>query len=129
MQCRHRKQILEQWEILIKQKKINIVVLEHAVVDTSERQSLTDILIADLVLRILSYTAQSEREFIHQRQQEGIAAAKARGVVFGRPPLIPPENFPAMLEKWKSGKLSARKAASILNVDTKTFLKWARTEI
>ena len=83
----------ELWKIITKERKIFIVVLDMPLLDTRQGRDLTGTLIADIVLQLLSYVAQTEREFIHQRQMEGIAAAKARGVQFGRKPLERPENF------------------------------------
>ena len=94
--------------------------------DTRQGRDLTGTLIADIVLQLLSYVAQTEREFIRQRQAEGIAAAKAKGVSFGRRPKERPPEFPAVLQKWEAGNLSARKAANLLGVNHRTFLKWAR---
>ena len=83
---RNYDEILEQWRLLTKKKGVMIVVLDMPLLDTRRDRDLTGILIADIVLQLLSYVAQTEREFIRQRQAEGIAAAKARGVHFGRPP-------------------------------------------
>ena len=123
---RNYDEILEQWRILTKEKNVAIVVLDMPLLDTRQGRDLTGTLIADIVLQLLSYVAQTEREFIRQRQAEGIAAAKARGVRFGRSPLALPEGFAAALKEWKEGQLSARKAAVLLGVSHKTFLKWAR---
>ena len=106
-------------------KKSNIVVLDMPLLDTRNQRDLIGTLITDLVLQILSYVAQTEKEFNHQRQAEGIAAAKARGVKFGRKPIEQPKNFSEVREIWQQGKISARKAAKILGVSHNTFLKWA----
>ena len=102
-----------------------MVVLDIPLLDTRHKErDLTGTFIADLVLQILSYVAQTEREFIRQRQTEGIAAAKARGVTFGRPPKQRPEFFREIREAWKGREISAREAARRLNVNHKTFLEW-----
>lgn len=123
---RNYDEILEQWRIITKEKKAFIVVLDMPLLDTRQGKDLTGTLIADIVLQLLSYVAQTEREFIKQRQAEGIAAAKARGVKFGRRPLPKPDNFESCVDEWKRGNLSIREAARILNVSHKTFLRWAR---
>ena len=122
---RNYEEILEQWRFITKEKQTAIVVLDMPLLDTRQGRDLTGTLIADIVLQLLSYVAQTEREFIRQRQAEGIAAAKARGVKFGRRPMERPEEFEAVYKKWKAGRLSARKAALQLGVTHRTFLKWA----
>lgn len=93
--------------------------------DTRQGLDLTGTLIADIVLQLLSYVAQTEREFIHQRQAEGIAAAKQRGVKFGRPGMKQPPGFSEAYAAWQRGELSARGAAKKLGVSASTFKKWA----
>ena len=122
---RNYAEILEQWRIITKEKAVAIVVLDMPLLDTRKANDLTGTLIADIVLQLLSYVAQTEREFIRQRQAEGIAAAKARGVRFGRKPKEKPSNFSAVLEAWCKGELSARAAAAKLGVTHRTFKKWA----
>lgn len=121
---RNYEEILEQWRSLTKEKGIAIVVLDMPLLDTRQNRDLTGTLIADIVLQLLSYVAQTEREFIRQRQREGIAAAKARGVRFGREPMPRPKEFDRLKVQWKEGKLSARAAAAQLNITHKTFLRW-----
>ena len=125
---RNYEEILEQWRIITKEKQIAIVVLDMPLLDTRQGRDLTGTLIADIVLQLLSYVAQTEREFIHQRQSEGIAAAKARGVKFGRRPMDRPAEFESVRQKWISNQLSARKAAEKLGITHRTFIKWA-TEV
>ena len=125
---RNYDEILEQWRIITKEKQVSIVVLDMPLLDTRQNRDLTGTLIADIVLQLLSYVAQTEREFIHQRQAEGIAAAKARGIQFGRKPLQPPQEYERIYEAWSRGELSARKAASKLGVTHQTFLKWTKQE-
>ncbi len=125
---RNYEEILEQWRIITKEKRAAIVVLDMPLLDTRQNRDLTGTLIADIVLQLLSYVAQTEREFIHQRQAEGIAAAKARGVHFGRSPLPKPAEFPALKEQWSRGELSACQAAKALKITHRTFLRWARED-
>ena len=103
---RNYEEILEQWRVITKEKGAAIVVVDMPLLDTRKNRDLTGTLIADIVLQLLSYVAQTEREFIRQRQKEGIAAAKARGVKFGRESKTPPTEFYPMLEQWQSGTLS-----------------------
>ena len=123
---RNYDEILEQWRVITKEKQAAIVVLDMPLLDTRRGRDLTGTLIADIVLQLLSYVAQTERDFIRQRQAEGIAAAKARGVSFGRKPKEKPAQYPVVLEDWKAGNISARNAAGQLGVNHRTFLKWAR---
>lgn len=123
---RNYEEILEQWRIITKEKHAAIVVLDMPLLDTRQNRDLTGTLIADIVLQLLSYVAQTEREFIRQRQAEGIAAAKARGVQFGRRPMQRPENFQVLRQKWEYGEISARQAAAQLKITHRTFLLWAR---
>ena len=121
---RNYDEILDQWRIITKEKRADIVVLDMPLLDTRQGRDLTGTLIADIVLQLLSYIAQTEREFIRQRQAEGIAAAKARGVQFGRRPREKPGNYKAVLAQWEEGTITAHRAAIFLGVDRKTFLKW-----
>jgi DNA invertase Pin-like site-specific DNA recombinase len=119
-------EILEQWRVITKEKQVFIVVLDIPLLDTRQKeQDLTGTFIADLVLQILSYVAQTEREFIRQRQAEGIAVAQANGVKFGRPPLERPEEFEEVREAWIQGEISAREAGRRLGVNYETFKSWA----
>jgi DNA invertase Pin-like site-specific DNA recombinase len=120
-------EIVRQWRIITKERKVFIVVLDIPLLDTRENdRDLTGIFIADLVLQILSYVAQTEREFIRQRQAEGIGLAKARGIRFGRPPLSRPEGFEKLFDAWRREDISARFAAKELGVSPGTFQTWAR---
>ncbi len=124
---RDYEEILNQWRIITKEKRVDIVVLDMPLLDTRQTgKDLTGIFVADLVLQILSYVAQSERENIHQRQMEGIAAAKLRGVRFGRPRKPIPENFSDVKKRWETGIISSRQAARELHIAQDTFLRWAR---
>lgn len=125
---RNYDEILVQWRTITKQKKAAIVVLDMPLLDTRQNRDLTGTLIADIVLQLLSYVAQTEREFIKQRQKEGIAAAKARGVKFGRSPLEKPAEFDQLQSLWLQGEVSAREAGRQLNVTHKTFLRWVQSD-
>ena len=118
---RNYEEILEQWRIITKEKRAAIVVLDMPLLDTRQNRDLTDTLIADIVLQLLSYVAQTEREFIRQRQAEGIAAAKARGVKFGRPPRPLPDNFYEVHKAWRDKKLTLKEAAEACDLPVGTF--------
>ena len=125
---RNYTEILEQWRIITKSKRAAIVILDMPLLDTRQNRDLTGQLIADIVLQLLSYVAQTEREFIRQRQAEGIVAARERGVHFGRDATPISENFPQTLAEWRAKKLGSRAAAERLGVSQTTFLKWAKSE-
>lgn len=126
---RNYDEILEQWRLLTKDKKVAIVVLDMPLLDTRKGRDLTGTLIADIVLQLLSYVAQTEREFIRQRQAEGIKAAKQRGVRFGRKPKERPAEFELLCIQWRNKQISARKAAAQLNITHRTFIKWATEDL
>lgn len=123
---RNYDEVLEQWRMLTKEKQIAIVVLDMPLLDTRQGRDLTGVLIADIVLQILSYVAETEREFIRQRQAEGIAAAKARGVKFGREPKERTAEFLDLKAAWERGEISARAASQRLGVAHGTFKIWAQ---
>ena len=123
---RNYNEILEQWRLLTKDKRVEIIVLDMPLLNTRQGKDLTGVVIADIVLQLLSYVAQTECEFTSQRQAEGIAAAKLRGVKFRRPKLERPENFPEVRDKWVSGILTAERAAELLGISRSTFFKWVR---
>ena len=119
---RNYNDILVQWQYITKEIKADILVLDMELLDTRQKAgNLTGTLIADLVLQIFAYMAQTEREFINQRQAEGIAAAKARGVRFGRPPKPLPENFHQVYQQWKNGKITGTTAAKECGMPLSTF--------
>lgn len=126
---RNYEEILEQWRLLTKEKKVDIAVLDMPLLDTrrSER-NLMGVFVADLVLQILSFVAQTERENIRQRQREGIAAARKRGVKFGRPRKSVPEEFEFLKDAWIRGEMSSREAAKHLGISQDTFLRWSKEE-
>lgn len=122
---RNYKEILEQWSYITKTQGAAIVVLDMPLLDTREGRDLTGTLIADIVLQLLSYVAQTEREFIRQRQAEGIAAALERGVRFGPNRIPMPEGFEKLAEDWWNGYVTATEAARQLGVSRKTFTRRA----
>ena len=118
---RNYGELNEQWRIITKEKKADIVVIDMPLLDTRREKNLLGTFISDVVLALLSYVAENERTNIKQRQAEGIAAAKARGVKFGRPPLPIPENFYQMHKDWRTGKITIEEAAKACNMCPKTF--------
>lgn len=121
---RNYDEILEQWKFITKKIGADILVLDMSLLNTrSQDGNLTGALIADLVLQILAYVAQKEREFIHERQAEGIAAAKARGVRFGWKPIQMPEQFDAVQRQYQAGQITSHQAASCLGVSRATFFR------
>lgn len=124
---RNYEEILEQWRRITKEKRADIVVLDMPLLDTRQAgRDLTGTFVADLVLQILSYVAQTERENIRQRQREGIAAARLRGVKFGRPRKPIPEAFVRLKEQWEKQEITSRRAAQELHIAQDTFLRWVR---
>lgn len=125
---RNYDEILEQWRLLTKQKQVDIIVLDMPLLNTKQGKDLTGVVIADIVLQLLSYVAQTEREFLQQRQADGIAAAKSRGVQFGRRRIDRPEMYPEIKKALEAGELTAGQAADALGVSRTTFFKWVRNE-
>lgn len=125
---RNYEEILDQWRVITKEKRAAIVVLDMPLLDTRQGRDLTGVLIADIVLQLLSYVAQTEREAIRQRQAEGIAAAKARGVRFGRPTGELPEKFEEICAELEQGALSSRQAAAALGMAHSTFCRRRKQE-
>ncbi len=123
---RNYEEVQNQWRILTKEKEVDICVIDMPLLDTRQGKDLLGTFIADLVLQILSFVAQNEREHIRKRQTEGIAAAKAKGVIFGRPPAPLPDNFYAVHEAWRTKKLTLKQAAEACNMPVGTFYGKAR---
>lgn len=122
---RNYEEIIDQWALITRQMDVNIVVIDFPLLDTrNEVHGLTGKFIADLVLQVLSYVAQIERENIRQRQAEGIEAAKAKGVRFGRVAKEIPEEFEEVYRMWLNSRISGKEASKRLGVDYKTFKKW-----
>lgn len=123
---RNYEEILEQWAYITKTCRAAIVVLDMPLLDTREGRDLTGTLVADIVLQLLSYVAQTERENIRRRQAEGIAAARARGGLLGRERIELPEDFQDLAELWQEGGISSRNAARELGISYQTFLRRAK---
>ncbi len=123
---RNYEEILQQWRMLTKEKGIDIVVLDMPLLDTRRGKDLMGTFLADIVLQVLSFVAENERTSIKQRQAEGIAAAKAKGVKFGRPPLPLPDNFYEVHKAWRSNKLTLKEAANACDMPIGTFYAKAR---
>ena len=123
---RNYTEIQEQWRIITKEKKADIVVLDMPLLDTRRGKDLMGTFLSDIVLSLLSYVADNERINIRQRQAEGIAAAKARGIRFGRPPLPLPDNFYTVYDEWKAKKISLTEASKKCGLPKGTFYSKAR---
>ena len=123
---RNYTEILEQWRYLTKEKGVDICVIDMPLLDTRRGKDLVGTFLSDVVLQVLSFVAENERQNIRQRQAEGIAAAKAKGVKFGRPQNPLPENFDEIFMQWKNGTISGKKAASLLGMSPSTFLYKAK---
>lgn len=123
---RNYEEILQQWRHLTKEKGIDIVVLDMPLLDTRRGKDLMGTFLSDIVLQVLSFVAENERANIRQRQAEGIAAAKAKGVKFGRPPMPLPENFYEVHKAWRSKKISVKQAATACNMPVSSFFEKAR---
>jgi DNA invertase Pin-like site-specific DNA recombinase len=119
-------EILRQWRMLTKERGVDIAVIDMPLLDTRNGKDLMGTFIADLVLQILSFVAQSERENIRKRQTEGIAEAKARGVRFGRPVKTPPENFARLVKQWERGKLQFDDILEQSGLEKATFYRRLR---
>ena len=118
---RNYEEMLEQWRILTKEKNVDVVVMDMPILDTRKGKDLLGTLIADLVLALLSYVSESERNNIKSRQEEGIEAAKQRGIQFGRPPKPLPDNFEQIYQAWSQHEMSAEEAAKLCNFTRATF--------
>ena len=118
---RNYEEIQNQWRILTKEKGVDIVVLDMPLLDTRRGKDLMGTFLSDIVLQVLSFVAENERTNIRQRQAEGIAAAKAKGIRFGRPPLPLPENFHENYQRWKSGEITCTTAARACGLPLSTF--------
>jgi len=124
---RNYDEILEQWQSITKKKKVNITVLDFPLLNTkNSTDNITGKLISDIVLQVLSYVAQFEREQIKQRQMEGIREAKKKGKKFGRPKLVVPNNLPNVIDQYKKKEITLREGADILGVSKSTFHNWIK---
>ena len=123
---RNYEEILQQWRMLTKEKGVDIMVLDMPLLDTRRGKDLMGTFLSDIVLQVLSFVAENERTNIKQRQAEGIAAAKAQGIKFGRPPLPLPDNFYEVHKAWRSKKITLKQAAEACNMPVGTFYGKAR---
>ena len=123
---RNYEEIQRQWRLLTKEIGADIHVIDMPLLDTRNGKDLMGTFIADLVLQILSFVAQNERENIRKRQEQGIAAAKARGMKFGRPPVKPPEDFPSIVAEWEAGRLPFHEALERSGLSEATFYRRLR---
>ena len=124
---RNYEENLQQWQIITKEKRVDVVVLDMPLLNTGAReQDLIGTFIADLVLQILSYVAQTERDNIRKRQAEGIAAAKRKGIHCGREPKLPPDDFEEVVKGWRDHSYSGKEAARKLGVSRTYLYKYAR---
>lgn len=123
-------EIIEQWRYLTKIKDVDIIVLDFPLLDTRKQvNGITGKFVADLVLQILSYVAQVERENIHQRQMEGIREAQIKGIKFGRPKAAIPKDFEEVISKWKKKEISLREAARRLDTNHVTLSRWIQESV
>jgi DNA invertase Pin-like site-specific DNA recombinase len=123
---RNYEEIQEQWRILTKEKKVDIVVIDMELLDTRRGKDLMGTFLSDVVLQVLSFVAENERKNIRERQKEGIEAAKMRGVQFGRPKRDLPDNFTQVCHKWRKGEIIGREAARLCGMPLTTFYGRAR---
>ena len=123
---RNYEEILQQWRLLTKEKGVDIAVLDMPLLDTRRGKDLMGAFLSDIVLQVLSFVAENERTNIRQRQAEGIAAAKAKGIKFGRKPFPLPDNFCEVHRAWRTKKLTLKQAAEACNMPVGTFYGKAR---
>ncbi|MCL1819452.1 MAG: recombinase family protein [Oscillospiraceae bacterium] len=123
---RNYADIQNQWRILTKERGVDIAVIDMPLLDTQNGRDLMGTFLADVVLQLLAFVAQNERETIRKRQTEGIAAARARGVRFGRPVKKPPENFGRLVKQWERGKLPLSELLAQTGLKEATFYRRLR---
>ena len=126
---RNYEEIIEQWRILTKEKRVDIVVIDMPLLDTRRGKDLMGTFLSDIVLQVLSFVAENERKNIRQRQKEGIEAAKLRGVKFGRPEKDLPKDFDVYVQMWVNHEITGIKAADVLGMPTSTFYRKAKEKI
>lgn len=126
---RNYEEIINQWRHITKELGSDIIILDMPLLDTRRDKDLLGTFISDLVLQVLSFVSETEREFIKQRQAEGILAARQRGIRLGRPPRPVHKDFDKILLLWKNGSINSRKAAEACGVSQATFLKWKALKI
>lgn len=118
---RNYQELCEQWRLITKEKKADVVVIDVPLLDTRREKNLLGTLISDLILSLLSFCSDNEHKLIHQRQAEGIAAAKARGIRFGRPPKALPDNFVDVCQKWRQKEITTKAAAALCEMSLSSF--------
>lgn len=123
---RNYKEIQEQWRLLTKEMEVDVVIIDMPLLNTTTYKDLMGTFIADLVLQVLSFVAQNERENIKKRQKEGIKAAKLHGVRFGRPIKQAPADFPTLVKQWETGKIRAEDVAKACDMSIATFYRRLR---
>lgn len=123
---RNYNEILQEWKYITKVKNVDIKILDMPLLDTDQKKDLIGTLIGDIVLQLLSFVAENERVNIHQRQAEGIRAAKTRGVKFGRPKITLPDEFEEIMYLWDKGELLSKEAIAISGLKYSTFYKKAK---
>lgn len=126
---RNYMEIQEQWRRLTKSKGVDIVVIDMPLLDTRRGKDLMGAFLSDIVLQVLSFVAENERINIRKRQAEGIAAAKARGIRFGRPPKALPSEFNTVLHRWKAGEVTGKDAAALCGMPLSSFLHRAKRAV
>lgn len=126
---RNYEEILKQWRILTKEKKVDIVVIDMELLDTRRGKDLMGTFLSDIVLQVLSFVAENERKNIRERQKEGIEAAKLRGVQFGRPRRDVPDDFVQICCRWRNGQILGKEAAKLCDMPLTTFYGRAREQI
>ncbi len=123
---RNYAEIQNQWRVLTKEIGIDICIIDMPLLDTRKGKDLMGTFIADLILQVLSFVAENERKNIRERQASGILAAKKRGVKFGRPEIIVPENFPKLVKQWENGKITVYDIKEYCNISEATFYRKLR---
>ena len=123
---RNYQEIMEQWRIITKEKKVDIRILDMPLLDTTRTKDLLGTFISDVVLQLLSFVAENERDNIRQRQAEGIAAAKARGIRFGKPKIPTPDNFPELYRRWIMDDITTKEFAAFCKMGRSTLYKRIR---
>ena len=123
---RNYQEIMEQWRVITKEKKVDIRILDMPLLDTTRTKDLLGTFISDVVLQLLSFVAENERNNIRQRQAEGIAAAKARGIRFGKPKIPMPDNFQELYQQWEMDYISTEDFAALCHVGRSTLYKRIR---
>lgn len=126
---RNYKEILDNWKLITREKEADIVVIDMPLLDTRKDKNLLGTFISDIVLALLSYVSENERDNIRKRQADGIAAAKERGVKFGRPRVKLPDNFKEICMEWENHNITAKEAATLCRISVSSFYNYAREQV